>query len=48
MESRLLLNVVVWESAAILQLACLRTRTVFYEFAEQFAPQLLEGASEDF
>ena len=30
------------------ELACLRIRTVFYEFAEQFAPQLLEGASEDF
>ena len=30
------------------ELACLRTRTVFYEFAEQFSPQLLEGASEDF
>jgi hypothetical protein len=30
------------------ELACLRARTVFYEFAETFAPQLLEGASEDF
>ena len=30
------------------ELAYLRARTVFYEFAETFAPQLLEGASEDF
>ena len=30
------------------ELACLRTRTVFYEFAEQFSPLLLQGASEDF
>ena len=30
------------------ELACIRTRTVFYEFAEQFSPQLLQGASEDF
>ena len=29
-------------------MACLRGRTVFYEFAERFAPQLLEGATEDF
>ena len=30
------------------ELACLRARTVFYEFAEQCAPRLLAGASEEF
>ncbi len=28
--------------------ACLRGRTVFYEFAERFAPELLAGAMEDY
>ena len=28
--------------------ACLRGRTVFYEFAERFAPELLAGAIEDY
>ena len=27
---------------------CLRGRTVFYEFAERFAPELLAGAKENF
>ena len=30
------------------ELACLRGRTVFYEFAEKIAPRLLEGASLEF
>ena len=30
------------------ELACLRARTVFYEFAEKFAPRWLEGASVEF
>ena len=30
------------------EIACLRGRTVYYEFAERFAPELLAGATEDF
>ena len=30
------------------EIACLRGRTVFYEFAERFAPELLAGATEDY
>ena len=30
------------------EIACLRGRTVFYEFAEKYTPRLLEGATLDF
>jgi hypothetical protein len=30
------------------EIACLRGRTVFYEFVEKYTPRLLEGATRDF
>jgi hypothetical protein len=30
------------------EIACLRGRTVLYEFAEKYTPRLLEGATLDF
>ena len=35
-------------SGLVGETACLRGRTVFYEFAERFAPELLAGAKENF